>query len=45
MMRESVHPTYDGILLNAAKRWRFQPATLNGSPVKYLYRLGIRIGE
>lgn len=30
-----VAPTYDPVLLNAAKNWKFQPATLNGAPVKY----------
>jgi TonB family protein len=45
VMRESVHPLYDPILLRAAKTWRFKPATRDGEPVKYVYRLGIRIGE
>jgi tetratricopeptide (TPR) repeat protein len=30
-----IAPTYDPVLLNAAKNWKFQPATLNGAPVKY----------
>ena len=30
-----VHPTYDTALVDAARRWRFQPATLNGEPVVY----------
>jgi tetratricopeptide (TPR) repeat protein len=44
LMRETVHPLYDPILLRAAKAWRFKPATKDGAPVKYVYRLGIRIG-
>lgn len=27
------HPTYDGAVLRAAKRWAYQPATRNGVPV------------
>jgi TonB family protein len=34
-MRESVHPMYDTLVLNAAKDWRYQPATLHGKPVRY----------
>jgi TonB family protein len=28
-----VHPTYDTMLLRAARGWRYQPATQNGKPV------------
>jgi tetratricopeptide (TPR) repeat protein len=31
----SVEPTYDPLLLEATKSWRFRAATLNGDPVKY----------
>lgn len=35
MMRVSVTAMYDALALNAAKAWRYHPATVNGAPVKY----------
>ena len=34
-IRLGLHPIYDSQLLVAAKEWRYQPATLNGRPVKF----------
>lgn len=34
-MRESVNPRYDVQLVAAAKSWQYQPATLDGAPVRY----------
>jgi TonB family protein len=34
-VRLSLHPIYDSQLLAAAQQWRYQPATLNGKPVKF----------
>jgi hypothetical protein len=34
-IRVGLHPIYDSQILLAAKEWRYQPATLNGRPVKY----------
>jgi TonB family protein len=31
----SVTPAYDTLALNATRSWRFKPATLNGTPVKF----------
>ena len=31
----SITPTYDAALLLATQEWKFQPATLNGTPVPY----------
>jgi TonB family protein len=35
VLKKSLHPSYDGILLSAARRWRFRPATKDGVPVRY----------
>ena len=34
-MKVSVNPYYDGKALDAARSWRYRPATLKGEPVKY----------
>ena len=34
-VRGSIHPTYDNLLLAAARDWKYKPALLNGQPVKY----------
>jgi TonB family protein len=34
-LRLSLHPIYDSQILAAARDWRYQPATLNGRPVKF----------
>lgn len=34
-VRASVHPLYDPLLLAAARDWKYQPAKLNGVPVKF----------
>lgn len=46
-MRESVHPMYDTMVLNAAKDWRYQPAMLQGKPVRFrkLIQVNVRRPE
>jgi protein TonB len=39
----SLNPQYDRMALNAAKSWQYQPATLNGVPVKYRKRLQLTL--
>ena len=34
-LRLSLHPIYDAQLLSATREWRYQPAMLNGRPVKF----------
>jgi TonB family protein len=43
MMKSSVTPRYDSTLLAAAKSWKYQPATLNGRPVKFRKTINISI--
>jgi tetratricopeptide (TPR) repeat protein len=37
------NPAYDKVVLGAAKTWQYQPATLNGKPVKYRKRIQITL--
>ena len=39
----TLQPPYDAILRQAASRWRYQPATRNGRPVKYQKAVAIRL--
>jgi hypothetical protein len=34
-LRVPVHPRYDPMVLDAARGWRYKPATVDGKPVKY----------
>jgi protein TonB len=42
---KSVRSTYDPLLLKAAQSWTFRPATKQGVPVKYAYRMGVQVGR
>jgi TonB family protein len=42
-LRESVHPMYDSLLLSAAKDWRYQPATLQGKPVRFRKMIQVNV--
>jgi hypothetical protein len=44
-MRLSVHPVYDTQLVSAAREWRYQPATLNGKPVKFRRLVQIAVSK
>jgi outer membrane biosynthesis protein TonB len=34
-MRASTMPNYDRMAVAAAQSWRYRPATVNGTPVKF----------
>jgi len=42
-MQVGIDPTYDQMVISAAKKWSYQPATLDGKPVKYVKRLTISV--
>ncbi len=42
MMRSPIDPRYDGLVLTATRQWRFQPATVGGTPVKFRKIIGVR---
>ena len=35
VMSKSVNAAYDGLLVSAAKNWRYRPAVRDGRPVKF----------
>jgi protein TonB len=45
VMLASTVPAYDKMLLNAASRWLYYPATVNGKPVKFRKRIQVTINE
>lgn len=45
MILASVHPIYDSMLLSASNDWRYQPATVNGQPVKFRKRIQVSVAR
>ncbi len=35
VLRTGIHPTYDKMIVNAARDWKYKPATLDGMPVQF----------
>ena len=42
-MQVSIDSSYDATIVAAAKKWTYQPATVEGKPVKYIKRLTISV--
>ncbi len=42
-IRESVNPVFDGMVVSATKSWEYQPARLEGQPVRYLKRIAFTL--
>jgi TonB family protein len=43
VMREPVNAAYDTMVVNAAKMWRFKPATKDGVAVRFVKEVGVQI--
>ncbi len=44
-IRQAVHPMYDTQLLTATQNWKYTPAAMNGTPVKYRKMIQINVGR
>ena len=44
-VRLSIHPMYDPQLLGAARDWRYKPATVDGTPVKFRKMIQITVDK
>jgi hypothetical protein len=42
-MRSPINPRYDALVINATKAWKFKPATLNGTPVRFRKYISINV--
>ena len=45
MVRMSVHPLYDTMLVTAARDWKYLPATVGGQPVKFRKMVQITVSK
>ena len=45
VVTQPLNPIYDAILLDAARRWRYDPALLDGSPVRFRKKLDIVVRD
>lgn len=44
-MVDPVHPQYDELAVSAAKKWEYQPARVDGVPVRFLKRVQINVTQ
>jgi TonB family protein len=42
-MRQSLHPAYDVQILNAARDWKYQPASYDGQPVRFRRLISVAV--
>ena len=40
---EGIHPTYDALVISAARQWRYEPATSDGVPMKFRKTLKVAV--
>lgn len=45
VLRTSLHPTYDKMIVNAARDWKYKPATLGGEPVQFRKLVQISVSK
>ena len=43
VMRSPINPRYDQMVLSAAKTWKYEPARVGGTPVKYRKLISISL--
>lgn len=43
VIRQSINPAYDELLLAATRNWRYTPAAKDGQPVKFIKRISVII--
>jgi hypothetical protein len=43
MMRVPVNPQYDRMTTAEAKSWKYQPATVDGTPVRFMKRINVTL--
>jgi len=44
-IRQSIQPMYDAELMTKGREWRYQPATLNGKPVRYRKMIQLNVNR
>jgi hypothetical protein len=42
-MRSSLHPSYDALILTAARDWKYQPARFDGQPVRFRRLISVAV--
>ena len=45
VLRSSLHPVYDRMLVEAARHWKYKPAMLNGVPVQFRKLLAVSLSS